>query len=407
MEVLHPRCAGLDVHKDTVVACVRIVEGNRVESKLRTFGTMTRDLDELAAWLAEHDCTHAAMEATGVYWKPVWHVLEEEVELILANAADIKNRPGRKTDACDAQWIAELLAHGLISPSFVPPPAVQEMRNLTRTRKQLVREVVQHKLRIQKTLEDANIKLASVISDILGQGGRAILMAMIDGVEDPKRLASYAPHVHAPTSKLIEALNGRVHDHHRFLLKLHIDQIDALEAGIGKIERELQRVDDSFREARRRLTTIPGFSDTVAAVVISEIGIDMSRFPTAGNLLSWACMCPRNDESAGKRRSTRVRPGCVWLKTTMVQAGWAAIRVKDSYARAQYLRIRSRRGPKKAIIAVAASLLTAAYHMLRNKTDYKERGGGYFDNLSKAKTAQRLLKRLAALGYEATIQPAA
>lgn len=407
MEVLYARCAGLDVHKDTVVACVRIVEGNRVESKLRTFGTMTRDLDELAAWLAEHGCTHAAMEATGVYWKPVWHVLEEEIELILANAADIKNRPGRKTDACDAQWIAELLAHGLIAPSFVPPMAVQEMRSLTRTRKQLVREVVQHKLRIQKTLEDANIKLSSVISDVLGQGGRAILMAMIDGEEDPKRLASYAPRVHAPASTLIEALHGRVRDHHRFLLKLHIDQIDALEVAIGKIEKELQRVDHPFREARRRLITIPGFSDTVASVVVSEIGIDMSRFPTAGNLISWACMCPRSDESAGKRRSTRVRPGCVWLKTTMVQAAWAAVRVKNSYAHAQYMRIKSRRGSKKAILAVAASLLTAAYHMLRDNTDYKERGGGYFDTLNKAKTAQRLLKRLADLGYAATIQPAA
>jgi len=406
MEVLHARCAGLDVHKDTVVACARIVEGRGIERRLRTFSTKTKSLLGLLDWLGEQGCTHVAMEATGVYWKPVWHILEGSVELVLANAAHIKNVPGRKTDASDAEWISDLLAHGLIRSSFVPPTPVQEMRDLTRTRKQLAREMTQHVQRIQKTLECANIKLTGTISNVLGMGGRAILEAIVEGESDPHKLATLAPRVKADPNELIEALRGRVTDHHRFLLKLHLHQVDTLQAGIDTVEEQLGDVLQPFRDAVKRLTTIPGVSDTVANVIVSEIGIDMTRFPTDAQLISWAGMCPRNDESAGKRRSTRLRHGANWLKTTLVQAGWAATRTKGTYLQAQFHRIRSRRGAKKAVMAVAASILTAAYHMLRDGTEYKDLGGDFFDRRNEAKTASRLLERLHKLGYDVTIRPA-
>jgi transposase len=407
MEVLHVRCAGLDVHKDTVVACARLVEGRSVEHRLRSFSTKTCGLLALSDWLVEQGCTHVAMEATGVYWKPVWHILEGNFELVLANAAHIKNVPGRKTDASDAEWISDLLAHGLVRSSFVPPAPVQEMRDLTRTRKQLVRESTRHVQRIQKTLEDANIKLAGTISDILGVGGRAILEALVEGESDPDKLAELAPRVKANRAELVEALRGRVTRHHRFLLRLHLGQIDALRAGIDALEAELGQILEPFRDAVKLLMTIPGVSDTVANVIVSEIGIDMSRFPSAGHLLSWAGMCPRNDESAGKRRSNRLRHASGWLKTALVQAAWAATRKKGCYLQAQFHRIRSRRGSKKAAVAVAASILTAAYHMLRDGTEYKDLGGNFFDRHNQAKTASRLLKRLRNMGYDVQIQPAA
>lgn len=405
MEVMHARCAGLDVHKDTVVACARIAEGHSIEHRLRTFSTKTKWLLGLLDWLGEQGCTHVAMEATGVYWKPVWHILEGNVELVLANAAHIKNVPGRKTDASDAEWISDLLAHGLIRSSFVPPTPVQEMRDLTRTRKQLARELAQHVQRIQKTLEGANIKLTGTISNVMGMGGRAILEAIVEGESDPDKLADLAPRVKANRDELVEALRGRVTKHHRFLLKLHLGQIDGLQAGIDSIEEQLGDVLQPFRDAVKRLKTIPGVSDTVADVIVSEIGIDMTRFPTAAHLISWAGMCPRSDESAGKRRSTRLRHGANWLKTTLVQAGWAATRTKGTYLQAQFHRIRSRRGAKKAVMAVAASILIAAYHILRDGTEYKDLGGDFFDRRNEAKTASRLLHRLHKLGYDVTIKP--
>jgi transposase len=401
MEVLYPRCAGLDVHKDTVVGCVRLASGEEVSREVRTFGTTTASLVELSAWLAEHGCTHVAMEATGVYWKPVWHILSDgEVTLILANAAHVKNVPGRKTDVADAAWLAELLAHGLIRPSFVPEPATQALRALLRTRKQLVREQASHVQRLQKTLEDANIKLASVLSDVTGMSGRAIIEAMIAGETDPATLAALAHRrVKSPPEAVREALRGRVTAHHRFLLRLHLRQIDALAAAMAEIDREVDKDLAPFRAATSLLKSIPGVSDLTAQVIVSEIGIDMSRFPTAGHLLSWAGMCPRNDESAGKRRSTRLRKGAPWLKTTLVQCAWAASRKKDSYLQAQFRRLRSRRGPKKAICAVAASILTAAYHMLRDGTLYHDLGAAHFARKNHKATAMRLIRQLAALGY--------
>ena len=310
----------------SVVACVRIAEGARASHEVRTFETTTKGLLTLADWLREAGCTHVAMESTGVYWKPVWHVLESEFELVLANATHIRNVPGRKTDVNDAMWIADLLAHGLIRGSFVPPAAVQELRDLTRTRKQLVRELARHAQRIQKTLEDANIKIAGVISDILGTSGRAFLEAIIAGEADPEKLADLARgRLRADREKIVEALRGRVQAHHRFMLKLHLEQIRSLEKAIAEIEGRLGECLEPFREEVKLLMTIPGISQTAAQVIASEMGLDMTRFPSADSLVSWAGMCPRSDESAGKRRSTRIRKGAPWLKTTLIQAAWAAV----------------------------------------------------------------------------------
>ena len=408
MEVLYPRCAGLDVHQQTVVACARIVTETGVAQHVETFETTTQGLEKLRDWLTEHGCTHVAMESTGVYWKPVWHVLEGSFSLVLAHAAHIRNVPGRKSDVNDAMWIADLLAHGLIRGSFVPPTPIQELRDLTRTRKQLVREIAQHTQRIQKTLEDANIKITGVISDILGQSGRALLEALIAGETDPERLVQLTTgRLKAPRSQLVEALRGRVRSHHRFLLKLHLDQIDALQGAVREVEERIGESTEPYRAAVELLDTIPGVNPTAAHVILGEIGLDMTRFPTAAHLISWAGLCPRNDESAGKRRSTRVRKGAPWLKTTLVQAAWAAVRKKSSYFRAQFLRIKARRGPMKAIIAVAASMLTAAYHMLRTGAVYEDLGEHYFDTRDRVKLVRRLVRRLGDLGVQVELKGAA
>lgn len=407
MEVLHPRCAGLDVHKDTVVACVRCVTDPKAH-QVRTFATTTRELLELCDWLESFGCTHIAMEATGVYWKPVWHMLEGHFELVLANAQHIRNVPGRKTDVNDAMWIADLLAHGLIRSSFVPPARIQELRDLTRTRKQLVREISQHSLRIQKVLETANIKVASVLSDVLCLSGRAMLAAIIDGEDDPERLADLARgSARRKRSELIEALRGHITAHHRTMLKLHLDLVGALEEALKEVDAAVGKTMAPISYAADLLKTIPGISDVVAHVIVAEIGADMSRFPTAGHLVSWAGLCPRNDESAGKRRSTRVRKSGTWLKTTLVTAAWAAVRKKNSYLRSQFLRIKARRGPKKAILAVAASMLTAAYYMLRDGVQYRDLGPDHFDRSDKTKAVARLLRRLNELGCDVEIKHAA
>lgn len=393
MQVLYPRCAGLDVHKDTIVAGVRCVTPPEHHA-VRSFDSTTRGLLELADWLAAHGCTHVAMEATGVYWKPVWHMLEDGFALVLANAQHIRNVPGRKTDVNDAMWIADLLAHGLIRSSFVPPAAIQELRDLTRTRKQLVREISQHSLRIQKVLEDANLKLGSVLSDVLGRSGRAMLEAIVAGESDPQRLAELAlGNARKKTAELREALRGRITAHHRMLLKLHLDVIKALERTLAELDAAVGKALTPIRQSCRLLTTIPGISHVTAQVMVAEIGVDMTRFPGAGHLVSWAGLCPRNDESAGKRRSTRVRKSGTWLKTALVTAAWSAVRVKNSYLHAQFLRLKARRGAKKAILAVAASMLTAAYFMLRDGVAYEDLGSDHFDRHDKTKTIRRLLKR--------------
>ena len=389
------------------MACARVAVDGGARHDVKTFAATTTALFELSDWLTEHGCTHVAMEATGVYWKPVWHILEEGFELILANATHIKNVPGRKTDVSDAMWIADLLAHGLIRASFVPENAIQDLRGLTRTRKQLVREKTQHVQRIQKTLEDANLKLSSVISSVVGGSGRAILEALIKGQTNPEKLVELTHRLQASRETLIEALTGRVTKHHRFLLKLHLDQVKALEKSIARVEKEVASTLGPFRAAAELLTTMPGISDTVAQVVVSEVGVDMSRFPTPGNLISWAGLCPRNDESAGKRRSNRLRQGAPWLKTVLVQAAWAAVRTHGSYLRAQYHRIKSRRGAQKAIMAVAASMLKSCYFMLRDSVPYRDLGADYFDKLDKDAAIARLVRRLNRLGCEVEVKPAA
>jgi transposase len=408
MEVQHARCAGLDVHRDTVVACVRIAEGKHVTEECKTFATTTSELERLRDWLLEHGVTHVVMEATGVYWKPVWVVLEGGLELVLANAAHVKNVPGRKTDINDATWLASLLAHGLVRGSFVPDTHIQQLRGLTRTRKQLVREKVQHVQRIEKTLQEANIKISSAVTDIMGQSGRAILEALIAGETNPDKLVALCNYrVKASPQKLREALRGRVAPHHRFLLRLHFEQIRSLEAAIAEIDREVGEAAAPFQVQLELLKTIPGVSDTVAEVILSELGPDMWRFPTAGHLLSWAGLCPRNDESAGKRRSTRLRHGAPWLKTQLVQSAWSAARTKRTYLRAQFTRLKARRGPKKAIMAVAASILTAVYYMLRDGVAYQDLGPDYFDRLDAGKLTKRLLRKLEDLGYDVTLKKVA
>ena len=407
MEVLYPHCAGLDVHKNTVVACVRHTVDGTIKREVRTFKTITKELLALSEWLAAEGCTHIAMEATGVYWKPVWHILSDgDFALVLANAAHVKNVPGRKTDVNDATWLADLLAHGLIRSSFVPDQQTPEMRDLLRTRKQLVRERSRHVQRLQKTLEDANIKLDSVISDVMGLSGRKMIEALIAGESDSEQLAQLAHRrIKATPEELCEALRGRVTRHHRFLLNVHLQQIDAIDAAINTIDQEIDAHVEPFRDTVLLLTTIPGVDELGACVILAEIGRDMSRFPTAGHLISWAGLCPRNDESAGKRRSTRMRKAAAWLKTTLVQCAWAATRKKASYLQAQFHRLRARRGAKKAIGAVAASILTAAYEMLKTGTLYEDLGCNHFDKSGKGKQIHRLVSRLRNLGYAVQITP--
>ncbi len=407
MEVMYPRCAGLDVHKDMVMARVRCVSAPK-HDEVREFATTTGALMELNEWLGSCDVTHVAMEATGVYWKPVWHLLEGDFELVLANAAHIRNVPGRKTDVNDATWIADLLAHGLIRSSFVPPAGIQELRDLTRTRKQLVREVAQHNSRIQKTLEDANLKLGSVLSDVLGKSGRAILQALIAGETDPEKLADLAQgHARRKRAELVAALHGRVRDHHRGLLRVHLEIVGALQQAMADIDAQVGKALAPIQQSARLLTTMPGVSDVTAQVLVAEIGVDMARFPSAAHLVSWTGLCPRSDESAGKRRSTRLRAGAPWLKTALVTAAWGAVRMKDTYLQAQFHRIRARRGAKKAIVAVAASMLTAAYHMLKNGVAYQDLGADHFSRRDRSKVIHRLVRRLNDLGCAVQITPEA
>jgi transposase len=408
MELKYVRCAGLDVHKDTVVACVRVEEGGRVARTIKTFGTMTIDLLSLQQWLVDEQVTHVAMEATGIYWKPVWHVLEPVCSLILANPAHIKNVPGRKTDVKDAEWIGELLAHGLIEASFVPPEPIQELRALTRDRRQFHREASQHVQRIQKVLQDANIKIDSVISDVMGKSGRAFLKAIVEGESDPEKLAWHSDRrLKAPRKQIVEALRGVATPLHRSTLRRHLQTFDHIQAMVAEIDAEVAALLEPFQRQVELLDTIPGVDLATAQVIIAEIGVDMSRFSTAGHLLSWAGLSPRNDESAGKRRNPRIGKGGQWLKATLVQSAWAATRKKDSHLRVLFLRLKGKRGPKKAIVAVAAEMLRSAWHMLTRDEEYKEIGDCVQDEAQKARAAKRLVGRLKKLGYNVELPAAA
>jgi transposase len=373
MDILHPLCAGLDVHKASVFAGALLIVRGEVIRHSRRFGTTTAELLALADWLASLGVTHVAMESTGVYWKPVYHLLEGRFELLLVNAQHIKRVPGRKTDVKDAEWVAQLLQHGLLSPSFVPPPAVRALRDLTRQRTQLVRDRARVVNRVHKVLEDANIKLACVVSDILGKSGRDMIAALIAGETDPGPLAELARgRLRGKKPALREALEGRVTEHHRFLLRTLIRQEEQLEGLIAQYAARIDEVMAPFARAAARLRQIPGVGHQAAEVIVAEIGTDMTKFPTAGHLASWAGMCPGNDQSGGKRRSGKTTKGSQWLRTTLVQVAWAATHTKKTSFGAAYRRWVKRLGRKKALVAVGHKILTLIYTLLRNGIDYRE-----------------------------------
>jgi transposase len=406
MDTLYPRCAGIDVHKNNVVVCLRCTDGpGKLVEEVRTFSTMTRDLLALSDWLASHGVTHVAMESTGVYWKPVFNILGGRVEVILVNAEHIKQVPGRKTDVKDCQWIAQLLQHGLLKASFVPAEPIRELRDLTRQRTQLIQECSAAANRIQKVLEDANVKLASVATDVLGVSGRDMLEALIAGEEDAAKLADLArKRLREKIPQLQLALQGRVTDHHRFLLRMHLDHVTHLEELIARLSGRIEEKMAPFAEAEQRLETIPGVSQRVAETVVAEIGVDMKQFPSDGRLASWAGMCSGNHESAGKRRSGRITKGDRWLKRILVQAAWAASHTKGTYLAAQYRRLSRRRGRKRALVAVGHTLLVIVYHVLKRGTTYVELGADFLDRLEPERLTRQLVKRLESLGHKVTLE---
>jgi transposase len=375
MNLVHPRCAGLDVHKKTVVACACVVnEGGEVLQETRTFATMTADLIALGDWLATRGVTHVAMESTGVYWKPVFHLLETRFDAILVNAQHIKRVPGRKTDVKDAEWIAQLLQHGLLTASFIPPPPIRQLRDLTRQRTTLIRQRATLANRLQKVLEDANIKLASVASDPMGVSGRAMIRALIDGQDDPAVLAELAKRrLRAKLPELRQALQGRVTDHHRFELAALRDQIDHLERLIARYDGRIAVAIAPFQATVARLETLPAVGRRSAEVILAELGPAMEVFPTPGHLASWAGLCPGNHQSAGKRHTGRTTKGDQWLRTALVQVAWAAIRCRGTIFGALYGRLVKRMGKKKALIAVAHKILVVIHVLLKSGTDYQER----------------------------------
>jgi transposase len=407
MEPLYRCCAGLDVHKDTVVACVRRLDDRgRAHEEVRTFGTMTCHLLALGDWLVACGVTHAAMESTGVYWKPVWHLLEGRVALLLVNAQHIKQVPGRKTDVKDCAWIAQLLQHGLLKASLVPPAPQQELRELTRQRSQLVAEQARVAQRIQKVLEDANIKLASVATDVLGVSGRLMLRELIAGETDAAKMADLAQRkLRSKIPALEKALAGRVTEHHRFLLKLHLEHYEQLEGLIGRLSERIEGKLLPFGEALGLLVTIPGVQQRTAEVLLAEIGADLKPFRTSEHLASWAGLCPGNNESAGKRRAGKMRKGSSWLRVALIQAAWAASRTKDTYLASHFHRLSARRGRKRAAAALAHTLLVVVYHVLSRRQPYQDLGADYLDRLEPERLAKRLVRRLERLGLKVTVEP--
>lgn len=415
MDVIVARCAGLDVHKNTVVACVRTPgpDGGRV-STVRRFRTFTASLRELRDWLVAEGVTQAVMEATGVYWKPLWHVLEPVpgLELLLANAHAVKNLPGRKTDVADSEWLAQLCECGLIRASFVPPPVIAQLRDLTRYRKKLIEERSRETQRIQKLLEDAGIKLDSVVSDILGVSARQMLEALITGVRDVEALAGLArTRLRSKIPQLRLALEGRFDAHHALMLRMHLDHIDQLSANIVRLDEETDRMIRPFSEQLKHLITIPGVGRRTAEVIIAEAGVDMGRFATAGHLASWAGMCPGNHESGGKRRSGRARKGNRALRAALCEAAWSAARTSSGYLPAQYrhlMRTFGKKGQTRAVFAVGHSILVIAWHLLANDCDYTDLGQDHFTRRDDPEARKRyLIRQLEALGHTVTIDPAA
>ena len=441
MEIVYERCAGLDVHKKNVKACFTGPgRTGRRTKETRTYLTMTEDLLQLRDWLKEQGCTHIALEATGVYWRPIYNLLEGDFEVLVVNAHHIKVVPGRKTDVKDAEWIADLLSHGLLSASFIPAPPQRELRELTRYRTSLVEERAREVNRLQKTLEDTNLKLGDVVSDVLGKASRLILRAIVEGETDARQLASLAVgRVRADQQTLERALTGKVTAHHRFMLSQHLTLIENLDAAIRRVEEEIARrftppepptgAEDqsapepavgaesassepsseplSWREAVQLIEQVTGISERVAQGLLAEIGIQMSQFPSAKHLASWAGICPGNHESAGKRLSGKPRKGNPYARRLLIQAAHAAAHSKNTYLSAQYRRIAARRGPKRAAVAVGHSILVIIYHLLRDRTPYQDLGGNYFDEHDRQMVQKHLVRRLERLGYQVELQPRA
>ena len=406
MQVVHENCAGLDVHKKTVVACdITPKDKGGWEKEIRTFSTMTKDLLNLSDWLTSKGCTHVAMESTGEYWRPVFNILEGNLEVILVNARHIKAVPGRKTDIKDAQWIAELLQHGLLRASFIPPVEQRDLRDLTRHRSNFVRERVNLVNRVQKVLEGANIKLGCVASDVLGVSGRAMLGAIVDGNSSPELMAELAQGtLRQKQDLLVEALEGRVRPHHKFILAQLLGIIDGIDETISQFDREIEDYCRPFAEAVELVDTIPGVARRTAEIIVSEIGTDMSRFPSAEHLAAWAGLAPGNYESGGKTLSASTRKGNRFLRTILVQSAHALARTK-TYLAAQYRRLSARRGKKRAAVAVAHSILVIAYHLISRHEPYRDLGDDYFDQKRPESVKKRLVKRLEKLGYQVNLEP--
>lgn len=406
MEVVFSRCCGLDIHKKTVVACVLIRGGGRVEKEIRTFRTVTAELLLLHDWVKAHGVTHVAMESTGIYWKPVFNLLEDSFTVLLVNAAHIKTVPGRKTDVKDCEWIADLLSHGLLKGSFVPPKPIRDLRDMTRYRKSLIDERVREVNRLQKLLETANIKLASVATDVMGVSGKAMLKTLLEGNTDPEALADLAQgKLRKKLPLLREAMEGHFRPHHRFLLGQILSHLDFLDEAIADVSKEVVQRIDPFVKKIEKLKTIPGVSQRVAETVIAEIGVEMDQFPTHRHLASWAGICPGNNESAGKRKSGKTRKGDRWLRRSLIEASWAASRSKETYLSAQYHRLARRRGKKKAVIAVGHSILVVIYHILKYDSSYHELGSDYFDRLNVIYVKNHFVKRLESIGYKVVLEP--
>jgi transposase len=435
MQIIHMRCAGLDVHKKTVVVCVRLVQADgTVTRHSRTFGTTTAALLELVAWLLSVDVTHVAMESTGEFWKPLYNLLEGSFTILVVNAAHIKYVPGRKTDVKDAEWIAELLAHGLLRPSFVPPPPQRALRDLTRQRTHLIRERASEVNRMQKVLEWANIKLSSVVTDISGVSARAMLQALVAGQTDVTELAAMAKgRLRSKRAELEQALRGTVQPHHAFMIGQHLVLIDVFDEQIAAFDARIREAIEGTRPTPRPpdregngaqptteatpqapsgawaaqaiVDAVPGIGRRVSEIVLAELGTDMSRFPSRAHLSSWAGLAPGQHESAGKRKSTRVRDGNHYLRSTLVQAAWAAVRTKDSFLAAYFHRLAARRGKQKAIVAVAHKILVIVYTLLKTGQVYEERGTAALDERQKERIVHRLERRIAQLGYKVNLEP--
>jgi transposase len=406
MEAIIERCCGLDVHQATVVACLLVGRANQKPRKeVRTFTTLTEDLLSLRHWLQSQGCTHVAMENTGVYWKPVYALLEGAFELVVGNAQHIKNVPGRKTDVKDSEWVADLLRHGLIAKSFVPPKPIRELRDLTRYRRKLVDSRSAERNRLLKLLETANIKLASVASDVFGVSGRLMLQALLDGTSSPEQMAQLAKgRLRHKIAQLQRALDGRVDQHHRFLLRLQLDRLDQLDADVAHVDARIQEKLQPYAAQHTLLRQIPGVDWVIAAVIIAEIGVDMSVFHSVAHLCSWAGVCPGNHESAGKRQSGRLRKANVHLRTALVEAANAAARQKGSYLKDKFYRLKARRGHKRAAMAIAHKILIAAYHLLSTGAPYQDLGPAYLDRRAPQRVAATLVGRLRRLGYTVNIE---